>query len=100
MAPCKRQLNTKRHLVSNDCQSWVDLALSGCIKSWAETKEDELTFRCMGYWRMECLMKEVYKLTAVVKEMEVKLNMKIAGIENYDRERVRNTVTRTERADL
>ena len=41
-------------------------------------------------------MKEVYKLTAVVKEMEEKLNMKIYSIENYDRERVGNSVTHKE----
>ena len=31
-------------------------------------------------------MKEVYKLTAVVKEMEEKLNINIDSIENEDRE--------------
>ena len=41
-------------------------------------------------------MKEVYRLTAVVKEMEEKLNMKIDNIENVDRERVGNTVTQKE----
>ena len=34
---------------------------------------------------MESLMKEVYKLTSVVKKMEVKLNVKIVGIKNDDR---------------
>ena len=43
-------------------------------------------------------MKEVYKLTAVMKEMEVKLNMKLDGIENDDRERVVNTVTQKEQS--
>ena len=41
-------------------------------------------------------MKEVYRLTSVVKEMEEKLNMKINNIENVDRERVGNTVTQRE----
>ena len=41
-------------------------------------------------------MKEVYRLTAVVKEMQEKLNMKIDNIENDDRERVGNTVTQKE----
>ena len=41
-------------------------------------------------------MKEVYRLTAVVKEMEEKLNMKIDNIENVDRERVGNTVIQKE----
>ena len=96
MAPCKRQLNTKRHLVCNDCQSLVDFALSGCTKHWAETREDGSTFRCRGCSRVECLMKEVYRLTAVVKEMEEKLNTKTDNIENDDRERVGNTVTQKE----
>ena len=43
-------------------------------------------------------MKEVYKLTAVVKEMEEKQNMKIDSIENDDREGVRNTVTQKEQS--
>ena len=41
-------------------------------------------------------MKEVYKLTAVVKEMEEKFNMKIYSTKNYDRVRVGNTVARKE----
>ena len=98
MVPCKRQLKTKRHLVCNDCQSWVDFALSGCTKQWAETREDGFTFRCMGCSRVECMMKEVYRLTAVVKEMEEKLNMKIDSIENDDKERVGNTVTQKEQS--
>ena len=61
MAPCKRQLKTTRHLVCNDCQSWVDFALSGCTKQWAETREEGFTFRCRGCSRVECLMKDVYK---------------------------------------
>ena len=40
-------------------------------------------------------MKEVYRLTAVVKE---KLNMKIDNIENDDRGRVGNTVTQKEQS--
>ena len=40
-------------------------------------------------------MKEV---TAVVKEMEEKINMKIDSIENDDRGRVGNTVTQKEQS--
>ena len=43
-------------------------------------------------------MKEVYRLGAVVKEMEEKFNMKIDSIENDDRERVGNTVTQKEQS--
>ena len=50
----------------------------------------------MGCSRVECLMKAVYKLRGIVKEMEEKLNMKINSIENDDREIVGNTVTRKE----
>ena len=38
MAPCKGQFKTKRHLVCNDRQSWVDFALSGCTTQWAERR--------------------------------------------------------------
>ena len=43
-------------------------------------------------------MKEVYRLTTVVKEMEAKLNMKIDSIENIDRERVGSTVTQKDQS--
>ena len=41
-------------------------------------------------------MKEECKLTAMVNEMEEKLNMKIDSWEKEDRERVGNTVTQKE----
>ena len=43
-------------------------------------------------------MKEVYKPTAVVKEMGEKLNIKIDSIEHDDRERGGKTVTQNERS--
>ena len=43
-------------------------------------------------------MEEVYKMTAVAKEMEEKHNMKIDSIENEDRESVGNTVTQEEQS--
>ena len=41
---------------------------------------------------------EVYRLTAVAKEMEEKLNVKIDNVDNYDRERVGNTVTQKDQS--
>jgi len=43
-------------------------------------------------------MKEVHRLTAVMKEMDEKLNMKIESIEDDDGERVGNTMTQKEKS--
>ena len=52
----------------------------------------------MGRLTVECLMKEVCKLRAMVKEMEVKLNMEIDVTANDDRERLCNTVAQQEQS--
>ena len=70
MAPCKRQVKARKHLVCNHCHSLVDFAVSGCGKSWSETTEEGFTFQCLGCWKVDCLSAELARLTDIVKGME------------------------------
>ena len=73
MAPCKRQVKARRHLVCDYCHSFVDFALSRCTKSWAETMEEYFTFQCTGCCKVECLTAELARLTDIVKGLEMKI---------------------------
>ena len=52
------------------CHSLVDLALSGCGRSWLETTEEGFTFQCLGCRKVDCLTAELARLTHLVKGME------------------------------
>ena len=67
MAPGKRQVKARRHLVCNHCHSLVDFAVSGCGKTWTETTEEGFTFQCVGCWKVYCLTAELARLTDIVK---------------------------------
>ena len=79
MAPCKRQVKARRHLVCDYCHSFVDFALSGCTKSWAETMEEDFTFQCTGCCKVECLTVELARLTDIVKGLEMKITKETDG---------------------
>ena len=79
MAPCKRQVKARRHLVCDYCHSFVDFALSGCTKSWAETMEEDFTFQCTGCCKVECLTVELARLTDIVKGLEMKITKESDG---------------------
>ena len=66
MAPGKRQVKARRHLVCNHCHSLVDFAVSGCGKTWSETTEEGFTFQCLGCWKVDCLTAELARLTDIV----------------------------------
>ena len=70
MAPGKRQVKARRHLVCNHCHSLVDFAVSGCGKTWSETTEEGFTFQCLGCWKVDCLTAELARLTDIVKGMQ------------------------------
>ena len=70
MAPGKRQVKERRHLVCNHCHSLVDFAVSGCGQTWAETTEEGFTFQCLGCWKVDCLIAELARLTYIVKGMQ------------------------------
>ena len=67
MALCKRHVKARRHLLCDHFDTFVDFALSGCVKSWAETMEEGFTFQCLGCWKVDCLTAEVARLTGIVK---------------------------------
>ena len=79
MAPCKRQVKARRHLACDHCHSFVDFALSGCTKSWAEIMEEDFTFQCKGCWKVECLTAELARLTVIVKGMEMRITKETDG---------------------
>ena len=66
MAPGKRQVKARRHLV----YSLVDFAASGCGKIWSETTGEGFTFQCLGCWKVDCLTAELARLTDIVKGMQ------------------------------
>ena len=70
MAPGKRQVKARRHLVCNHCHSLVDFAVSGCGKTWSETTEEGFTFQCLGCWKVDCLTAELARLTDIAKGMQ------------------------------
>ena len=69
------------------CHSLVYFALSGCVKSWAETLEEGFTFQCFMCWKVDCLTAETATLASIVKRMEMRMTKDIDGIDRYDRER-------------
>ena len=87
MAPCKRQVKARRHLLCDHCHSFVDLALSGCVKSWAETMEEDCTFQCMVCWKLKCLTAELARLTSIRKGMDIRMTKETGEIESVDKER-------------
>ena len=70
MAPCKRQVKARKHLVCNHCHSLVNFAVSECGKSWSETPDEGFTFQCLGCWKTDCLSAELARLTGIVNGME------------------------------
>ena len=70
MAPGKRQVKARRHLVCNHCHSLVDFTVSGCGKTWSETTEEGFTFQCLGCWKVDCLTAELARLTDIVKGVQ------------------------------
>ena len=70
MAPGKRQVKARRHLVCNHCHSLVDFAVSGCGKTWSETTEEGFTFQCLGCWKVDYLTAELARRTDIVKGMQ------------------------------
>ena len=47
----------------------VDVAISGCGKSWPQATEDGFTFQCIGCWKVDCLTAEL------VRQMYVSLTI-------------------------
>ena len=68
----------------NHCHSLVDFALSGCVKSWAETMEEWFTFQCFGCWKVDYLAAETARLTGIVKGMDMRMTKETGAIDSDD----------------
>ena len=69
------------------CHSFVNFALSGCVKLWAETMEEDFTFQCMRCWKVEYLTAELARLTGIVKGVETRMTKETDGIKSDDSEK-------------
>ena len=80
MAPRKKKVVVRRHLVCGNCASWVHYETSGCVKKWADTRADGFVFTCKGCTEVAVLVKEVSGL----KQMMEDLKETVAGLQLDD----------------
>ena len=57
MAPRKKKVVVRRHLVCGNCASWVHYETSGCEKKWADTRAEGFEFTCKGCTEVAVLVK-------------------------------------------
>ena len=69
MAPNRRKVAARRHLVWGNCSSWIQFESSGCGKTWAETRGESFAFTCKGCTEVMTLVKEVEGLRQMVEDM-------------------------------
>ena len=81
MAPCKRQVKAMGHFVCDHIHSLVDIAVSECGRSWAETTEEGFSSQCLGCWKVDSLTADIARLTDIVKEMEMGMTKGTTGRE-------------------
>ena len=92
MAPNKRKVAASRHLVCCNCSSWVQFVISGCGKTWAETRGESFAFTCKGCTEVTVLVKAVEGLKQMVEEMMEK----VTGLRLEDKgEETDSRVTKT-----
>ena len=53
MAPNKIKVAVSKHLICCNCCSWVHFVISGCGKTWAETRWGEFCVYVQGMYRGE-----------------------------------------------
>ena len=80
MAPRKKKVVVRRHLVCGNCASWVHYETSGCEKKWADTRTEGFVFTCKGCTEVTVLVKEV----AGLKQMMEDLKETVAGLQLDD----------------
>ena len=84
MTPSRSRVAARRHLVCDNCASWVHYETSGCKKKWAETRAEGFVFICKVCTEVAGLMKEVSGLKQMaedMKEMVAGLRVKDIGVE-------------------
>ena len=70
MAPNRRKVVGRRHLVCGNCASWIQHENSGCEKKWADTRVEGFVFTCKGCTEVAALAKEVDGLRQMVEDMK------------------------------
>ena len=80
MAPRKKKVVVRRHLVCGNCASWVHYETSGCEKKWADTRTEGFVFTCKGCTEVTVVVKEVSGL----KQMMEDLKETVAGLQLDD----------------
>ena len=70
MAPNRRRVVGGRHLVCDNCASWIQHDNSGCEKKWADTRVEGFVFTCKGCTEVAALAKEVDGLRQMVEDMK------------------------------
>ena len=70
MAPRKKKVVVRRHLVCGNCASWVHYETSGCEKKWADTRTEGFVFTCKGCTEMTGLVKEVSGLKQMMEDLK------------------------------
>ena len=80
MAPRKKKVVVRRHLVCGNCASCVHYETSGCEKKWADTRTEGFVFTCKGCTEVTVLVKEVSGL----KQMMEDLKETVAGLQLDD----------------
>ena len=73
MAPNRRKVVASRHLVCDNCRSWIQFESSGCGRTWAETRGESFAFTCKGCTEVTALEKEVEGLRQMVEDMMEKV---------------------------
>ena len=70
MAPRKKKVVVRRHLVCGNCASWVHYETSGCEKKWADTRTEGFVFTCKGCTEVTVLVKEVSGLKQIMEDLK------------------------------
>ena len=70
MAPRKKKVVVRRHLVCGNCASWVHYETSGCEKKWADKRTEGFVCTCKGCTEVTVLVKEVSGLKQMMEDMK------------------------------
>ena len=67
MGQSKKKVVARRHLVCDNCASWVHYETSGCETKWVDTRAEGFVFTCT---EVAVLVKEVSGLKQVMEDMK------------------------------
>ena len=81
MGQSKKKVVARRHLVCDNCASWVHYETSGCETKWVDTRADGFVFTCKGCTEVAVLVKEVSGLKQMMEDMKET----VAGLQLEDK---------------